>query len=98
MAHLASVYIKKEILEQLAKTTEKGITVTVSVNDEENEHGQNVKIYYGQTKEQIAAKKPKYYIGNGKVYWTNGEPPFIPSAVKPAAAEKPKETGGLPWE
>lgn len=46
---------------------------TVSVNDETNKFGQNVSMYREQTKEERDASKPKEYIGNGKVFWTDGK-------------------------
>ena len=46
---------------------------TVAVNDETNKFGQNVSMYREQTKEEREAKKPKEYIGNGKVFWTDGK-------------------------
>jgi len=45
---------------------------TLSINDDTNEYGQNVKMYEEQTKEQREAKAPKNYIGNGKIFWTDG--------------------------
>jgi hypothetical protein len=45
---------------------------TVSVNDESNQYGQNVSATDSQTKEEREAKKPKSYLGNGNVVWTDG--------------------------
>lgn len=45
---------------------------TVSVNDESNQWGQNVSATDSQTKEERDAKKPKSYLGNGNVVWTDG--------------------------
>jgi hypothetical protein len=45
---------------------------TISVNDESNQFGQNVSATDSQTKEEREAKKPKSYLGNGTVVWTNG--------------------------
>jgi hypothetical protein len=45
---------------------------TVSVNDESNQWGQNVSLTDSQTKEEREAKKPKSYLGNGTVVWTDG--------------------------
>lgn len=45
---------------------------TVAVNDESNQWGQNVSLTDSQTKEEREAKKPKSYLGNGTVIWTNG--------------------------
>ena len=52
---------------------------TISINDETNEWGQNVSIIDSQTKEERDAKKPKTYLGNGKVVWNDGK---ITNAVK----------------
>ena len=46
---------------------------TISVNDDTNQFGQNVSAFDSQTKEEREAKKPKQYIGNGKVVWTDGK-------------------------
>jgi hypothetical protein len=45
---------------------------TISVNDESNQFGQNVSATDSQTKEEREAKKPKSYLGNGNVVWTDG--------------------------
>jgi|TARA_B100001175_G_scaffold310921_1_gene314629 hypothetical protein len=45
--------------------------VTISVSDE-TRFGNNVAITDSQTKEERDAKKPKTYLGNGKVVWTDG--------------------------
>ena len=76
MASLADIYVKIETLETLLKTlkakNEKGISITVSHDDKTNEYGSNVSAYVSQTKEDREAKKNKFYVGNGKVFWTNG--------------------------
>ena len=46
--------------------------LTISVNDE-TRYGNNVAITDSPTKEEREAKKPRDYLGNGKVVWTNGE-------------------------
>jgi len=46
---------------------------TISVNDETNQYGQNVSVFDSQTKEEREVKKPKKYLGNGKVVWTDGQ-------------------------
>ena len=83
MGSLSSIYIKKEVLETLLKVTdkkgEKGIELTISIGEETNTYGQNLSAYVSQSKEQREAKKEKYYVGNGKVFWTDGK---ISVAVK----------------
>lgn len=46
--------------------------LTVSISDTTNTYGQNISIYEEQTKEEREAKKPRNYVGNGKVFWTDG--------------------------
>jgi len=46
---------------------------TISINDNTNEYGQNVVMYEEQTKEQREAKAKRVYIGNGKIFWTDGK-------------------------
>ena len=54
-------------------TRKKGVyyEFTISVFDEPNQFNQNVTITDSQTQEEREAKKPKNYLGNGKVVWTN---------------------------
>ena len=77
MATLSNIYIKKDMLQKLIevldKKGEKGISIDLSTNEESNEYGQNVSAYVSQTKEQRDAKKPRFYVGNGKVFWTDGK-------------------------
>jgi len=77
MGSLSSIYIKKEVLETLLKVTdkkgEKGIELTISIGEETNQYGQNLSAYVAQSKEQREAKKEKYYVGSGKVFWTDGK-------------------------
>lgn len=83
MGSLSSLYIKKETLETLLKVVnqkgEKGVDITLSINEDTNQFGQNISSYVSQTKEQREAKKDKFYVGNGKVFWTDGK---ISVAVK----------------
>ena len=69
---------------------------TIAINDETNKFGQNVSMYKEQTKEQREAKEPKEYIGNGKVFWTDGK---IVKAEKPAEAVSTTtdDKGDLPF-
>lgn len=63
----------KEIVQTLEGRDEKGFKMTISVNDESNDYGQNVSLFAEQTKEQRDAKADRYFCGNGKVFWTNGK-------------------------
>lgn len=46
---------------------------TISISDTPDKFGQNVTMFEEQTPEERAAKTPKTYIGNGKVFWTDGK-------------------------
>ena len=76
MGALAEMYIKAEVLETLAKTVkakgEKGVKITISINEKSDQFGQNVSSFVAQSKEEREAKKPRYYVGNGRVNWTDG--------------------------
>ena len=77
MSSLNSLYIKTETLKTLFQTLEKkgekGIELTLSINDESNDYDQNISAYVSQSKEDREAKKPKYYVANGKTFWTDGK-------------------------
>ena len=103
MATLLDIYLKVETLETilatLKKKNEKGISLTLSVSDDSNKWGQNVSAYVSQSKEQREEKAPKFYVGNGRVFWTTGE---ISKGEKPddgvvEAEVIPNETDKLPF-
>jgi len=76
MSSLSSIYIKTETLrtlfETLDKKGEKGIEITISISDEVNEYDQNLSGFVAQTKEQRESKKTRFYVGNGRTFWTDG--------------------------
>jgi hypothetical protein len=79
MASLLSIFFTKANLEKMLKaSTEKGLDVTISVNDEANQYRQNVSAIIAQSKEQRDAKYPKVYLGNGGVVWTDGKVTLAP--------------------
>ena len=77
MSSLSEVYVKKETLKTMLKVLElknqDGISLNVSIGDETNQWGQNVSVSVSQTKDERESKKDKFYIGNGKVFWTDGK-------------------------
>lgn len=96
MASLNTIYLKIETLEELARVVrakgEKGLELTISISDNLNVFGKNVAGWVSQSKEQIKEKKPKYYVGNGKTYWsTNDDHPKIAQdgEVKGASEDLP---------
>ena len=104
MANLSEIFLKQETLETLLNTVKakglKGVSLTISMNDEANDYGQNIQSYVSQTKEDREAKKPKYWTGSGKVFWSDGKPAMVvekkqANQSKPEYAEK--ETNALPF-
>jgi hypothetical protein len=81
MANLSEIFLKQETLETLLNTVkakgQKGVSITISQNDTSNEWGQNVNSYVSQSKEEREAKKPKFYTGSGKVFWTDNKPSVV---------------------
>ena len=46
--------------------------LTLSVNNETSQYGDNASLFDTQTKEEREAKAARNYVGNGKVVWTDG--------------------------
>ena len=73
----------------------KYLPITITLNDELDQFGNQGPVVVEQTKEERDAKAPKTYLGNVKVVWTNGQnvdtaPRDMNSAPAsaPAAAEE----------
>lgn len=97
MAALLNIYLKEEtlktLLETVQKKNEKGVSITVSANDEIGNYEQNVSAYVSQTKEQQEQKVKRFYVGNGRVVWSKGElivPPKQDNA-QPTSSPMPTE-------
>ena len=69
----ASIRVDKLPKEKFVKGKDGAVyyNLTISVSDE-TRFGNNVALMDSQTKEERDAKKPKNYLGNGKVIWTEG--------------------------
>ena len=51
----------------------KYLPVTITINDELDQFGNQGPIVVAQTKEEREAKQKKVYLGNVQVVWTNGD-------------------------
>ena len=51
----------------------KYLPITITLNDEQDQFGNQGPVVVEQTKEEREAKEPKTYLGNVKVVWTNGD-------------------------
>ena len=67
----------------------KYLPISISVNDEPDQFGNQGPVCIEQSKEEREAKNPKTYLGNVKVVWTNGtfpdRIPFEGGQTKPTA-------------
>jgi|TARA_R110002124_G_scaffold5704_1_gene36097 hypothetical protein len=61
---------------------------TIAVQDE-TRYGNNVAFMDSQTKEERDAKKPKTYLGNGSVFWTDGKITLAEREDQPAMVKEP---------
>lgn len=64
---------KTQIVE--GKNGSKYYNVGIIISDEKNQFGQDVSIFDQQSKEDREAKKPKKYIGNGKIVYQTEQAP-----------------------
>jgi len=106
MSSLNSLYLKlstlKEMVDVLERKQENGISITVSINDEVNNYGQNISAFVAQTKEQREAKANKFYVGNGRTVWTDGKIQAFEykkdsGQEKKAESDKQADETDLPW-
>ena len=73
----------------------KYLPITITINDEVDQFGNQGPVVVEQTKEEREAKQAKTYLGNVKVVWTNGDnvapaPRTNQSAAEPATV-KPED-------
>jgi hypothetical protein len=106
MSSLNSLYLKlstlKEMVDVLERKQENGISITVSINDEVNNYGQNISAFVSQTKEQREAKANKFYVGNGRTVWTDGKIQAFEykkdsAQERKAESDKQADKTDLPW-
>ena len=76
----------------------KYLPITITINDENDQFGNQGPVVVEQTKEERDAKAPKTYLGNVKVVWTNGDNvATAPRDNQPAAAPAPAKPADLPF-
>jgi len=101
MSVLSELYIKTETLNQILKTLEskgeKGISLTISISDETNNFGQNLSSYVSQSKEEREEKKKRFYVGNGKVFWTDGTIKIAEKVENKSAINSSTDSDDLPF-
>ena len=74
----------------------KYLPITITLNDELDQFGNQGPVVVEQTKEERDAKAPKTYLGNVKVVWSNGQNAFRPSR-NPWPASNPSSRRPSGW-
>ena len=72
----------------------KYLPITITLNDEVDQFGNQGPVVVEQTKEERDAKAPKTYLGNVKVVWSNGanvDPALRTDMPAPAPAAAPAD-------
>lgn len=96
----ASIDVTKISKDKLVKG-EKGtyLNITIAINDEVDQYGNQAGIYESQSKEEREAKEKKNYLGNGKIAWSSeGGSTAKQGGSKPAPApEASVEIQDLPF-
>lgn len=75
MSAIISISLKLEDIKAIAKADliegKKGtyLPLSINVNDTNDAYGQNVSVTLQQSKEDREAKKPRTFLGNGRVVW-----------------------------
>jgi len=76
----------------------KYLPITITINDEVDQFGNQGPVVVAQTKEERDAKVPKVYLGNVQVVWTNGDNvDAAPRTDQPAAAPVSQPVDDLPF-
>ena len=79
----------------------KYLPITITINDEVDQFGNQGPVVVEQTKEERDAKAAKTYLGNVKVLWTNGtfpdRIPFENGSSTPQQNNNTQEDPDLPF-
>ena len=67
----------------------KYLPITITINDEVDQFGNQGPVIVQQSKEEREAKSEKVYLGNAKVVWTNGD--NVDVAPREGAATPPPQ-------
>ena len=70
----------------------KYLPITITLNDELDNYGNQGPVVVEQTKEERDNKVPKVYLGNVKVVWTNGS--NVDAAARDGGGGQPQQQGG----
>ena len=75
----------------------KYLPITITLNDESDQFGNQGPVVVQQTKEERDAKTEKVYLGNVKVVWTNGDNVGVAPKNDPQIAAASEPVDDLPF-
>ena len=75
----------------------KYLPISITLNDELDQFGNQGPVIVSQSKEERLAKAPKTYLGNVKLVWTNGEVKKFDVQAAPAPQVEEKIEDDLPF-
>jgi len=75
----------------------KYLPITITLNDESDQFGNQGPVVVQQTKEERDAKTEKIYLGNVKVVWTNGDNVGVAPKNDPQIAAASEPVDDLPF-
>ena len=75
----------------------KYLPITITLNDESDQFGNQGPVVVQQTKEERDAKTEKVYLGNVKVVWTNGDNVGVAPKNDPQIAAASGPVDDLPF-
>jgi hypothetical protein len=99
MATLINASIDLTKVDKTKLVKGKYLNLTIAVNDNLDNYGNNVSLTIQQSKEEREIKASKTYLGNGKVVYTNGEVKVAEKQDKPLqnTSDKFKDIPDLPF-
>jgi hypothetical protein len=101
MAQLLSVSLdltkidKSKIVE--GKNGGKYLNLTISVNDQDDQYGNNISVWGSQSKEEREAKANRVFIGNGKKLWEDNTANKVATTTKAKVSKVEEEFIDLPF-
>ena len=78
----------------------KYLPITITINDELDQFGNNGPVVVSQSKEERESKVAKVYLGNVQIVWTNGDNVAVPPRQddnKPVAQTSVEVSDDLPF-
>jgi hypothetical protein len=101
MATLINASIDLTKVDKTKLVKGKYLNLTIAVNDNLDNYGNNVSLTIQQSKEERDLKTSKRYLGNGKVVYTNGDVKVAEKQEKPLQTASQKfaqqEESDLPF-